>query len=65
MSLKIASELRPGERVRLASGRELEITRIQRPFLGSDDLLCLVEDTPEGWFAQGMAVTKELEVLEN
>jgi hypothetical protein len=63
--MKVASELQPGERVLLSSGRELEITRILRPFLGTDDLLCLVEDTADGWFAQGMAATQKLEILES
>jgi len=64
VSTKVASELVVGERVKLSSGRELEITRIKRPFLGNEDLLCLVEDTENGWFAQGTLASKEFEVLD-
>ena len=64
MTLKPAGELQVGERIRLASGRELTITRIKPRLLGNDDLVSLVEDTAEGWFAQGALKTKEFELLE-
>jgi hypothetical protein len=50
----------PGDRVRLASGRELHVTRIERDFLGYDNLICFVEDTDECWFAHAMSVTDEV-----
>lgn len=43
--------LRPGDRVRLASGAEFDIARIDSPFLGMDQMVCLIEDTPDRWHA--------------
>lgn len=43
--------LRVGDRVRLGSGAEFEIARIDSPFLGMDAMVCLIEDTPEQWRA--------------
>ena len=57
MTMKRAADVVPGDRVRLASGREMNVTRIERDFLGLDDLICLVEDTDERWFAQALPVT--------
>jgi hypothetical protein len=61
--MRPAAELEVGDRVRLASGRELTITKIKPRLLGNDDLICLVEETDEGWFAQGTFRTTELELL--
>jgi hypothetical protein len=63
MVAKPASEINPGDRIRLASGREMTVTRIQQGLLGRDDLLSLIEDTADGWFAQGVRTTAELEVI--
>jgi glutathione peroxidase len=55
-----ASEVEPGDRVRLPGGAELTVTRIEDGFLGRAELLCLIEDTPSRWLAQ--PVTRETEV---
>jgi len=60
MSMKRAVDVVPGDRVRLASGREMNITRIERDFLGRDDLVCFVEDTHQRWFAQALLVTADV-----
>ena len=60
MTTKRAADVAPGERVRLASGREINITRIERDFLGRDDLVCFVEDTHQRWFAQALLVTADV-----
>jgi hypothetical protein len=57
-----AAEVRPGDRVRLVTGTELEVSRIESPFLGRDNLLALIEDTPARWFKQPLPPTAELEV---
>jgi len=60
MTTKRAADVAPGERVRLASGREMNVTRIERDFLGLDNLICFVEDTHQSWFAQAVSVTDEV-----
>jgi len=60
MTMKRAVDVVPGDRVRLASGREMNITRIERDFLGRDDLVCFVEDTHQRWFAQALLVTADV-----
>jgi hypothetical protein len=60
MTVKRAGEIVPGDRVRLASGREMNVTRIERDFLGLDDLICFVEDTRERWFAHALLVTADV-----
>lgn len=57
-----AAEVRPGDRVRLATGAELEVSRIEAPFLGRDSLVAFVEDTPARWFKQPLPATTELDV---
>ena len=46
--------------MRLASGREMTVTRVERDFLGYDNLICFVEDTNECWFAHAMSVTDDV-----
>jgi hypothetical protein len=62
MTTKRAAEVVPGDRVRLASGREMDVTRIERGFLGVDNLVCFVEDTQQSWFAHAVFVTDEVVV---
>ena len=52
---RTAADVHPGDRVLLDSGAELTVTRVERSFLGRNDLLCLVdEDNPARWLAQGI-----------
>jgi hypothetical protein len=57
-----ASEVRPGERVR-HRGQEFTLTRIDPRFLGRDDMVCLIEDTPERWHAYPARLDADVEVL--
>jgi hypothetical protein len=63
-SSKPASDVRPGDRVRVASGKELTVSRIDAPFLERDEMLCFIEDTAERWFAQPVRLDAEVHVLE-
>ena len=56
-----ASEVKEGDRVRLANGNELTVTRIETGFFGV--MLAFIEDTPERWFKQPVQETAEVEVL--
>lgn len=58
-----ASEVRPGQRVRLASGQELEVTRIETEFLNRPDMIAFIEDTQARWFKSPVAATAEVEVI--
>jgi len=63
MTTKRAADVVPGDRVRLASGREMIVTRVERDFLGYDNLICFVEDTHKSWFAQAVSVTDEVVIV--
>ncbi len=58
-----ASEVRIGDRVRLESGAELTVTRIEPQFLGNEGLLCLIEDTAAQWLALPVPESAEVTVL--
>jgi len=60
MTTKRAVDVMPGDCVRLASGRQMNVTRIERDFLGLDNLICFVEDTQQCWFAHAVFVTDEV-----
>jgi hypothetical protein len=57
-----AADVRVGDRVRLGTGSELLVSRIEAGLLGRDNLVAFIEDTPERWFKQPVPVTAELEV---
>jgi hypothetical protein len=58
-----AADVRVGDRIRLATGTELLVSRIESRLLGLDSLMAFVEDTPDRWFKQAMAPSAEVEVL--
>ena len=57
-----AADVRPGDRVLLDSGAELEVSRVEAPFLGIDEFIAFVEDTPERWFKQTVSASSEVRV---
>lgn len=58
-----ASDVKPGDRVRLATGQEVIATRIEPNFFGMANMVAFIQDTPERWFKQPLPVTAEVEVL--
>ncbi len=58
-----ASELQPGDHVRLEKGGELTVSEVRSPFLGGDGYVCLIEDTPDRWRAQPLPVDADVDVL--
>jgi hypothetical protein len=57
-----ASQVAPGETVRLGSN-EFVVARIESPFLGREELVAFIEDTPTRWHKQPVPVGTEVEVL--
>lgn len=57
-----ASDVREGDRIRLRSGMEMVVSRIEPAFMGVADLVAFIEDTPARWFKQPMASNAEVEV---
>jgi hypothetical protein len=60
-----ASEIRPGDRIRRPDGSEMQVSRIESPFMGRTELIALIEDEPERWFKLPVPTTMQLEVLEH
>jgi hypothetical protein len=56
-----AADVQPGDRVRMR-GFEFTVARVDQRFLGRDEMLCLIEDTPDRWMAYPAPVTAEIEV---
>jgi hypothetical protein len=57
-----AADVRAGDRVRLASGVELLVSRIEARFLGRDGLIALIEDTPARWYKQPVSEAADVKV---
>jgi hypothetical protein len=57
-----AAEVRAGDRVRLASGVEMLVSRIETGLLGRDGLVAFIEDTPARWYKQPVSQAAEVEV---
>ena len=55
-------DIRAGDHVRLQSGHEFDVARVDSPFLGMDAMVCLIEDTPTRWHAYPAAKEGEAEV---
>ena len=59
-----ASEVQPGQRVRMANGSELIASRIEQRFFGMENMLAFVEDSDQRWFKQPAPADAEVEVLQ-
>lgn len=57
------SDVQPGDRVRLANGSEMLVSRIEPNFFGRAAMVALIEDTPQRWFKQPAQLAAEIEVL--
>jgi hypothetical protein len=57
-----AGQVRVGDRVRLASGTELTVSRVDQPFFGRSDMVKLVEVTDESWQAHAAPVSAPVQV---
>jgi hypothetical protein len=57
------ADVRPRDRVRLASGQEMLVSRIEPNFMVMEAVVAFIEDTPARWFRQPLPQTTEVEVI--
>ncbi|MET0920876.1 MAG: hypothetical protein ABWY77_06720 [Acidimicrobiia bacterium] len=57
-----AGDVQVGDRIRYR-GSEFTVARIDDRFLGRDEMLCFIEDTPQRWHAYPGPAAGEVEVL--
>ncbi len=57
-----AADVKQGDRVRLAGGQELLVSRIEPGFMGMDTLVAFIEDTPSRWFKMPVPQSTEVDV---
>ncbi len=57
-----ATDVQAGDRIRLATGAEMLVSRIERRLLGRDGLIAFIEDTPDRWYKQPVSEAAEVEV---
>ena len=57
-----AEQVRLGDRVRLATGHEVLVSRIESSFMGMEAMVAFIEDTPTRWFKMPVPRTAEVEV---
>ena len=56
-----AASVQPGARIRLY-GQELEVTRVDAPFLGRENMVLFVESTDQRWHCLPAGSDAEVEV---
>jgi hypothetical protein len=56
-----ARDVKVGDRIR-HRGDEFDVARIDARFLGTDTMICFIEDTPERWRAYPAALETAVEV---
>jgi hypothetical protein len=54
-------DVQPGDVVRYA-GQEFTVARVDAPFLGRDEMVCFIEDTPTRWHAYPMGRQEQVRV---
>ena len=59
-----ATDVRAGDRIRLNTGVEMLVSRIEPRFLGRDGLIAFIEDTPARWYKQPLPETAEVQVAD-
>jgi hypothetical protein len=58
-----AADVRPGDRIRLASGQEMLVSVIEPDFMGMAAMVAFIENTPTRWFKQPVPLTADVEVI--
>jgi hypothetical protein len=60
-SMSVA-DVRVGDRVRLESGVEVLVSKIEPKFMGMENMVAFIEDTPSRWYKQPVPQTADVEV---
>ncbi len=61
--MKVAArEVKAGDRIKLGTGDEFEVAKIEARFLGRDNMSAFIEDTPTRWHSYPMPLDAEVEV---
>jgi hypothetical protein len=55
-------EVKLGDRVRLASGHEVLVSRIEPSFMGIETMVAFIEDPPAQWFKMPVQKSMQVEV---
>lgn len=58
---KKVDDVQVGDVVRYAA-QEFTVARVDAPFLGRDEMICLIEDTPTRWHAYPAVRGSDIEV---
>lgn len=58
---KNVDDVQVGDELRY-TGHEFTVARIDAPFMGRDEMVCFIEDTPARWHAYPAARGAEVEV---
>ncbi len=56
------TDVRVGDVVRIPSGEEIVVSRIEEAFLGIPSMVAFIEDTPGRWFKCPQSVDGQIEV---
>jgi hypothetical protein len=56
------TDVRVGDRVRLESGVEVLVSKIEPKFMGMENMVAFIEDTPSRWYKQPVLQTADVEV---
>jgi hypothetical protein len=59
-----ATDVRAGDRIRLETGVEMLVSRIEPRFLGWEGLIAVIEDTPSRWYKHTLRAAAAVEVAE-
>jgi hypothetical protein len=57
------TDVHVGDRVRHASGAEILVARIEPTFMGRDNMMAFIEDSPDRWFKAPVPKDGTIEVL--
>ena len=57
-----ADEVRAGDRIRMANGEELQVSRIEKAFFGMPNMLAFIEDSDVRWFKQPVQTDTVIDV---
>jgi hypothetical protein len=58
-----ADQVKAGDHIRLASGVELVVARVETGFLGRPEMVAFIQDAPQPWFKAVSPLSGSVELL--